>query len=169
MASHHWASLTAFRGASRRRSPHRLVSSPVSADLFLSLCSPQVGGSSAQQRSRAGCRPHTWTPRMLPETIWIWALLGPEKVSADAQTNMTLLDPQKDTVVTFAVERSAWNRARVYTSIKDCTRRQSTHTHSPTVHQSHIRSLEDHSSCVVKWDQTTAKGFTRFWHHRKFL
>lgn len=42
----------------------------------------QVGGLSAQQRSRAGSRPHTWTPRMEPETIWIWALPGPEKVCA---------------------------------------------------------------------------------------
>lgn len=50
--------------------------------LFLHLCS-QAGGLSAQQKNRAGCQPHIWTPRMQPEMIWTLALSEPEKVSAE--------------------------------------------------------------------------------------
>lgn len=49
---------------------------------LLSVSPPQAGGSSARLSSKAGSQPHTWTPRMEPETIRIWPPPGPEKVCA---------------------------------------------------------------------------------------
>lgn len=60
---------------------HNAIFLSFSCIFFLHFCL-QAGGLSAQQKNRAGCQPHIWTPRMQPETIWILALSELEKVSA---------------------------------------------------------------------------------------